>query len=191
MSGARRIRLWRWLVLGGMLAPLAGCTVLGDLLNTSFLVDLGIDPATVVPSQGTIIVAFKNSTQFAATFSAFESRDALDPTLFSKNFSVEVEGGAVKNEVLDCPVGLVSPGTLGADFAPDTAQAAIVQVVNTGQQQTTVTMEDVAYGGEPLVSGVAYTCGDVISIELQATTTTGQTGNQQQFRLVVQVIPGR
>jgi len=187
-----KTRLVRGLMLGMMLAPVASCGIPADLLNPGFLVGLGLDPATVIPQQGSVIVAFKNSTTHTATFYAFESVSAIKLGQSSRNFSVDVGPSEVKNEVLDCPVGLISPGELAADFTPDT-RAAVVHVVTTAQQTQTQNEVDVAYTGDPLTSGSAYTCGDVIEIELSAAAggTNGQTANQQQFVLTVQVIPGR
>ncbi len=192
MRGRRMARSWRWVILGLMLVPIGGCGVIVDVLNPGLLVDLGLDPATIIPQPGTVIVAFHNTTPYTATFFAYESVDTVDLSQSSHNFSTVVGADEVKNEVLECPVGQIAPGSLAADFTPDTLAAA-VRVVTADQQTQTVELVDVEYAGDPLVSGIAFTCGDLVELRLVVATTAAdnQGGTQQQFRMVVQVIPGR
>ncbi len=147
---------------------LSGCGLTADVFNPGVFSSFGIDPNTVIPSQGSIIVLFKNSTANTAVFFAFTSKDPLNLTIESRNFSVEVPPNDNRNEVVDCPVGLVSPGTLGADFTPDNIAA-------------TVGGTDITYAWS-LISGRDFTCGDVIEVELTDNAT---------FPITVRVIPAR
>ena len=166
--------------LCGLLAlPSGGCAILADALDPNLAVMLGLDPATISPQRGTIIVAFDNTTRFAAEFFAFESvePEPADYVVDSRNFSVQVPAGQVRNEVLSCPVGAISPGSLDASFAP---QTLAVQVT------TDTEVTDVEYTGQALQAGTAYSCGDVIEIRLVATgTATAQT-----YSISVRIIPG-
>ena len=206
----------RRMTLGLLPLAVIGCGLVTDVFNQGLASQLGLDPAYVIPARGTVMVAFKNSTSFPVVFSAFKASDAQDHSLGARNFTVPVDTNDVGNEVLQCPVAVVSPGALNAAFAADNSRAAVVQA-STG----TVT---VAYQGQPLFSGATFTCGDVIEVRLslsatptsqpsgQSSTsglltggqtaggqqTTGQTtgqGTQQQaaaqYSLSVRIIPGR
>jgi hypothetical protein len=169
----------RWLLIG-IVVSAAGCAVVTDALDPNLAGLLGLDP--FIGSQGTVIVAFRNATSFPATFNAFEaevrSADAADLAVGdARNFSLEVDANGIGNEVIQCPVGVFAPGSLGADFAV-VAEAAVVN--EDGGQQT------VDYGGAPLIAGTAFSCGDVIEVRLEA------TGDNEDltYTLVVRVIPG-
>ncbi len=168
----------RLLLMGVVLAGLGGCAIAVDLLNPAFPAALGLDPATIIPREGTVLVAFNNGTRSQATFFAFEAPNAEDLASGSRNFSITVEAGQVRNEVLECPVDLFTPGTLGADLSLDSTAA----IVLTGDAAG----EAVAYGGNPLTQGDAYECGDVIEVRL---TPVG-TGDAAGFALAIQIIPG-
>jgi len=159
----------RWLIGGLLLASVSGCVIVSDLFNS----DTFPFPQ---PSQGVVIVAFNNTTSLNATFFAYESADASNPELDSRNFSAVVMGGEVANEVLDCPVEAVSPGALGADFTRSTV-AAIVQDA-TG-------LVTVNYNG-PVLESPSFQCGDVVEIRLSRSTV----GEQVQYLISVRVIPG-
>ncbi len=174
-------RIGRCLLCGLLLVPAGGCAVVSDVLSPNLLASLGIDPATVVAPQGVVIVAFNNQTQFPADFQAWEAKNARDLRQQSRNFVVHVEAGKQGNEVLDCPIGVISPGSLDATFAPQ-AQAVTVWTTSQGNTQST----QVAYAGQPLEVGTAFQCGDVIEITLVA--AAAQQGGQQAFQLLVQVI---
>ncbi len=182
-----KIRIGRWLMCGLAALPLSACAIPADLLNPDLLTGLGLDVATIIPPQGKIIVAFNNTTAFPAEFMAWESVDPVNFQRSSRNFTVVAQGHEVKNTVLDCPVGAISPGSLGATFTPD-AMAAVVLVTDA---QGAATVVDVQYAGQPLTSGVAYTCGDVIEISLAETAQGTGTQQQQSFAITVRVIPGR
>ncbi len=165
-----RVRLW--LATGGALLATAGCTLISDVLNTGLATQFGLDPATIFASQGTVLVAFRNNTRFPATFSAFKATDASDYSRGGRNFSVPVAANDVGNEVLECPVGVISPGALGLGFAFD-GTAAVTIETDTGVQT-------VAYAGDPLVAGQAFTCGDVVELRLLLSTTQTQTQTQTE-----------
>ncbi len=217
--------------LGLLAAGLGGCGIVGDFFAPTLAASLGLDPSTINPSQGTVIVAFHNMTQSPATFLAFKATNASDFTTGSRNFSVQVQPGQVGNEVLDCPVGLITPGTFVVTGTTDTGTGTGTGTggTNTGTGTTTglnpgggsptvtgsfdftaavltaagtagaATTTNGLYQGQPLVSGAAFACGDVIEIRLiSAAATTqqagGQTGTggqaQTQYAIAVRVIPG-
>lgn len=160
----------------------SGCVIAADALSPDLFVQLGFDPNTIFPQRGTVIVNFTNNTQFAAFFAAFESVDAADLTIDSRNFSLLIDPMDTRNEVLDCPVDLVSPGFLDAMFA---AQNDAVTVF-AGDGAGTAVM----YDGSPLVAGRDFACGDVINVQLDQIGAGGDAG-QVGFVLTVLVIPGR
>ena len=177
IGGSPRAMRLAW--IGGLVLIVAGgCGLLVDFFDPDLAGRLGLDPATVRPEQGTVLVAFNNTTRSPAVFSAYWSRDARNLTRYSRNFNVDVPAGNVRNEVLECPVGLVSPGTLGPDFGRDNV-AAIVQ--------TATGFEDVAYAGPVLVSGDGFVCGDVIEVRLSSVGT----GEAATYSVSVRVIRGR
>ncbi len=159
--------------------PLLGCALVGDALDPTFVAQLGLDPATIISQPGVVLVAFNNTTNQPAVFQAFSTVDAIDPTRGARNFSVDVAGKEVKNEVVDCPVGLIAPGSLDASFAWQRVGAT----VTTGTATTAV-----EYGGVPVTAGQSFLCGDVIEIRLSAAAATG---DQQNYLITVRVIPGR
>lgn len=170
---------WRW---GGLLvlaAALAGCNVAADLLNPTLLTGLGLDVSALTRNPGDVIVAFVNDSGTGAEFFAFSAQDATDLTKGARNFSAFVEAGDVANEVLDCPVGYISPGTLGADFSIDTV-GAILSATDT----TDTTAASVDYAAPGVVVESSFECGDVIEIRLGMTA-----GGALQLRM--RVIPGR
>ncbi len=155
------------LLVGLIIWPTGGCTILSDLLNPSLATVFGLDPAILRPLQGTVIVAFRNLTRYPATFSAYESTNAVDPTLNQRFFSAEIAAGQVGNEVLDCPVEVIAP----------------VDVV----LQTDTTAVQVTYGNVPLIAGQSFACGDVVEIGV----STSGTGEALQYVITVRVIPGQ
>lgn len=161
-----------------VLFPSGGCILAADAINPGLFSALGFDPQLIFPPRGTLIVVFRNDTQSPALFSAFETSDLNDLTLDTRNFSVTVDPGASRNEVLECPIGAISPGLVGGegeDLEIDAANAGIVFDEGAGTA--------VAYGGSVLQSGQDYACGDVILVTLQ------QFGADYGF--TVQVIKGR
>jgi hypothetical protein len=159
------------------LVPLAGCAVLSDLLAPGLPLQLGLDPATIIPQEGVVLVAYNNTTQSQATFYAFSAVNAQDLTAGSRNFSAVVDAGKQQNEVVDCPVGVVAPGSLDSSFAVQPL-AAVVNGTS------------VDYAGPVLTSGDTFVCGDMIEITLSSTGAT-TTGSQATYAISVRVVPGR
>jgi len=176
----RRGWWWRGVVAGLAAVAIGGCTLATDLVNPTLATSLGL-PGSQSGERGVVIMAFNNTTRFPAVFLAFEAEDATDATS-GRNFSVQVQPGEVANEIIECPVAVLGPGTLGADLSVDTAAAVVVA----GQNLATV-----EYAGGPLLSGTAYKCGDVIEVRLVATATGTGDQQQQNLRIVVRVIPGQ
>jgi hypothetical protein len=172
----------RWAAAGvvgfTLLLPL-GCGFVTDLFNPSFFSNVGLDPNTIFPAKGVVIVSFTNNTDAPAFFLAYESVNALDLTVHSKNFSVQVDPGENGNQVLECTVALISPGSLGADFKVDDVAAIVATAGGT---------TDVTYTAAPLEEGRDYRCGDVIDIELFP--VAGGTGTTAAYQITVRVIPG-
>ena len=179
----RSMRKRRLAVLVGGLALLAagGCGVFTDALAPGLAQEVGLDPASINPQQGTVIVAFNNTTRYPATFFAYEGADAANLARSSRNFSADVAAGKVGNEVLDCPVGIISPGSLTSTFTVDTLAATVAAVAG-----TTGTLTSVAYTYNAVISGSSFSCGDVIEIRLSA----GGTTEAPVFAVTVRVIPG-
>ena len=130
--------------LGGVAVALlvltcGGCLFVTDLFNPALASQLGLGSG----ASGVIIVAFNYTTGFPATMQAYESRDAGDLTRDSRNFSAEVTGGSIANEVVECPVEVVAPGSLGAEFAAETLAATVIT--------DTATVE-VNYAGPPVTA---------------------------------------
>jgi hypothetical protein len=177
---AVRVRPVRLVVTALLLAPVVGCAVVGSAFNPDLVNQLGLG-GLMQASQGTVVVAFVNDTQFDAAFYAYESKSTVDLTQDSRNFFAVVGAGQVGNEVLSCPVGLISPGMLAADFTPDPVAASVLVATDTA-----VTTTDVSYQGPPVESGVAYACGDVVEIRL--VPVSGGTAQQTNFAITVRVI---
>lgn len=175
----RRGQSIRGLLAGLLVLPLAGCGIVADMFDPGLLMMLGIDPTG--GSQGVVIVSFRNATTFPAQFLAYEALDATDVSRDARNFSLAVGPGEVGNEVLFCPVGVISPGVLGADFARETTAALVT---------TEGGVATVAYGGPVLVVGDAYRCGDVIEIGLEPAAGTGGDAGDRAFRITVRIIRG-
>ncbi len=174
-----------WWLLGGVAAlPLGGCALGLDLLDPGLPIELGLDPDSFKTQQGVVIVVFNNTTQFPVTFQAFEGVEvgAGDSVSEARNFSIDVNAGEDLNQVLDCPVEVISPGTLAADSTltnRGTVAATVFTATNVLQIQ---------YVSEPLRSGLAYSCGDVIEFRL---VQAGAGENEQQYGLVIRVLPGQ
>lgn len=176
-------RVLRRAILALLIVPLAGCGVVADMINPRLPIALGLDLAPILPSQGVVIVAFRNSTRFPATFRAYHlAGSASAPSASSRNFEVEVDGGKVGNEVLDCPVEIIGPGVLDSSFVVDATAAVRLEVDATNP----IT---VPFVGQAVQSGRGFVCGDVIEIRV-ATTTGGGLGAESGYIVTVRVIPG-
>lgn len=174
----------RWLrsavgaTAAGLALSMGGCVVATDLLNTAFLTSLGLDAASIRPPTGTVIATFTNNTDFVVVFEAFESVDATDLSVNTRNFTIQVEPGETKNEVLYCPIQVFSLGFVDDAFAVTPTGA----LVFTGQQGV-----EVEYAGAPLVSGLDFLCGDLIDVTLNQ---AGAGGDQNNFAFTIRVRPG-
>lgn len=167
------VRMIRSLLVGLVMLPVFGCEIVTDLFNPALVRQLGIGG-----SQGVTIVAFNNETQYPATMYAYFSTSAADLTSGAKNFSAQVAGGEVVNEVLECPVGRIGPGELSDAEGGVNTRAATVT--------TDAGRVDVLFEG-PAVVSPAISCGDVVEIRL---IETGIALDQEgAFRVVVKVIP--
>jgi hypothetical protein len=166
----------RWAGCCLLALPIGGCGLPLDLLNPNLASSLGFDVSTIQSGQGTVIVAFQNATRYPVTFFAFESQDTTDLSIDSRNFSLEVANGEVGNEVLSCPLGLISPGSLNASFQISEVAAEV---------QAEAGAVQVAYGGAPLQINSAFSCGDVIEMRVSP------SGDATTFVLTVRVVPGR
>lgn len=168
---------------GLLLLPALGCTFAADLINPDFLRQVGFDPATIVPPAGKVVVAFVNDTTQTATMYAYWS-EYVD-RITGWELTAIVPPGEVMSEAVDCPVAMIGPGQVNADFSVNSDAAS---VGDAGQQTA------VAYAGTALISGVDFVCGDLIEIRLiQTGGDTGQDGQagQDQYGFRVQVHPGR
>jgi hypothetical protein len=161
-----------------VLAPLTGCAIATDLVNADLLSGFGLDPATVFPSPGKVIVAFVNDTQFSAEFSVVVTPDPLAQTVEYSMGWETVPAGDRSFAVFDCPAAVVTPGELGDDFS--LSQTAVTVTTDGGDVQ-------VAYAGTPLESGRDFVCGDVIEMQL---VQTGAAADAATFLLRVRVVPG-
>ena len=166
---------------GVVLLAVGACGIVSDALAPGLAQQIGLDPASIKPQQGTVIVAFNNATRFPATFFAYASADAVDLTRSSRNFSADIAAGKVGNEVLDCPVGRIAPGSLTSTFTVDGVAATLAGVAG-----STGAVAIVGYAGNPVISGSSFNCGDVIEIRLSA----GGTADAPTFVISVRVIPG-
>lgn len=165
-----RNRNVRYLAAALLCLPLGGCSIVLDIFDPGLFPTQG--------GQGVVIVAFNNMTRFSAQFLAFESKDSQDLTRGARNFTADVQAGEVSNEVLDCPVELLSPGSLDAGFTRATVSAVVM--TDSGQQE-------VSYTGPVLITP-DFRCGDLIEFRLISTGGGGDAA--EEFRISVQVIPG-
>jgi len=148
-----------------LLVPLTGCLLAADLVNPTVLSAVGLDPATIIPPQGRVLIAFQNSTQGVAAFAAVAYDSALDAILVS---ATDVAANETRTMVVDCPVGAVIPLMAGT-------------VVNDA-------LAEVVYAGAPLVAGTDFVCGDVIEVRL---IQLGAAADAAAFEMQVQVLAGR
>lgn len=161
-----------------------GCLLAADLINPELLLSLGLNPNTIRPSAGRVIVAFTNRTTQPAEFFAVLVDEANEGT---GEISAVVPANESSAHVANCPVRQIIPGQLGDNQA--VAQPAVV--VNPAQPGAAGGGgTDVAYGGAALQNGVDFFCGDVIEIQLNPVAAAGE-GGAAGFALLVRVIPGR
>ncbi len=153
--------------------PLMGCIFAADLMNPEFFSSLGLDPATIVPPAGRVIVAFKNDTTGVASFSALvayteqvdSEGNALD---VSRLAALNVDAGETRTLVVDCPFVSVLP----EQFA----------VATSGGVATWT------YQGISVVYGKDFSCGDIVEISIvQIVNADGTPGFDNRVR----ILPGR
>ena len=160
-----------WLV-GGLfiLLPLLGCALVTDMLNPDFLFALGFDPATIIRSQGRIVIAFDNATQFTVSECFVSIAD--DPNAPDEDFQTvtarDIPANETRTRVLDCPVRVILPGS-----------ATILQ-------DTTETTAE--YAGSLMNLGDDYLCGDVIEVQI---VQAGDDAASATFTIMVRVLAGR
>ncbi len=160
-------------LLGAAVFPLAGCAFVSDVFSSDLFGALGLDVNRFQPAPGTIIVNFHNQVGVPVVFLAYESADSQDLTQDTRNFSVSVNPGETTNEVISCPVGLVSLGTVDADFAVDATGAIVIPD------------DQVAYAGAPLILNRDFQCGDVIDV-----TILPDLGTDNGFTFQIRVFRG-
>ncbi len=170
----RVVSAYRWLALAALMTTSGGCTIPLDLFNPALFGQLGLDPNTLRPPTGSLIVFFENNTELPVAFFAYESVNPADLTQDTRNFVVQVDPNESRNEVLECPVQLISLGTVDQEGGVGTVGATVL--TDGGQM-------DVEYTGVALESGVTYRCGDVIAVSLN------DAGGV--FTLAVRILPGR
>lgn len=174
-----RIALFgRMVVLVAAAATLSGCFVAADLIEEDLLRALGISPQLITGEPGKIVVAFNNTTGDPAEMSVVYTTEP-ESTAFTRERSVRLSAGEIRNAVIDCPVTLLTPGSLAAGAA----EAARVTPI--GGQGATV----VAYQGAPL-GRTDFTCGDLIVVTLSEVAGTGAE-QQGTFAIRVRVVPGQ
>src|SRR5262245_726215 len=89
-NGMRAKRFW-YLGATVALAPLFGCVIAADLVNPGFFGSFGLDPGTVTPPAGRVIVAYNNQTQFVARFHVL-ALDSTQTNGFEQTGDVDANG---------------------------------------------------------------------------------------------------
>ncbi len=150
--------------------PLLGCALFTDMLNPDFLSSLGVDPATIVASQGRLVIAFDNATQFTLSECFVSVGDASDAATedFVTISARDIPANETRSRVLDCPVQVVLPGS------------ATVQ-----QDGTETTVE---YTGASMLLSYDFLCGDVIEMRV---VQSGEDAASADFAITVRVLAGR
>jgi hypothetical protein len=177
-----RIACWgRVLMLLAAATTLSGCFVAADLIEEDLLRALGINPRLLGGEPGKIVVAFNNTTRAPAEMFVLFT-DEPTGTDFTRERSLTVSPGEVRNAVIDCPVTSLTPGRLGAGAT----EAA--RVTPTGAGGPTA----VPYLGVPL-GRADFACGDLIVVTLSQIAGAGGAGTEQQatYAIRVRVVPGQ
>lgn len=159
-------------------AAMSGCMVLSDVINPNLLTGLGLDPNIIRGAQGSVLVSFNNTSEFPASFFVSVSDSPADPT--SNAFGVQataVQAGEIRTHVIDCPVGVITPGAPSANFATGTVAVRVF---------TGAATVDVMYDGAPLQAGDEFRCGDLIELRL---IQSGDGAAADDYRILIRVIP--
>lgn len=174
-------RITRWgrvLMLLAAAAMLSGCFMAADLIEENLLRALGISPRLLAEEPGKIVVAFENTTRAAAQmFVAYT--DVSESTVYTRGHWSTVPPGEVSNLVIDCPVTLLTPGSLSVGAT----EAARVTPAGGGGEIV------VPYLGTPLGRS-DFACGDMIVVTLTQRAATG-TEQQAEYGIRVQIVPGQ
>ena len=183
MSG-RLLRFSSAIGCATLLLSLAGCAMVTDLINPSFLSTLGVDPATVIRPQGRVVIAFQNSTVATVDFGATvaSSLTALESST-DYVYARDVAPNETRTMVVDCPAPVIMPiAPIGGTMATAIGQGA--EVEGSTVEDTTFV---VVYAGAALEEGRDYECGDVVEVRVL------QTGDVEELEtsIRVQVLPGR
>ena len=167
MSG-KSLRFVAFVIGLPLLLPLTACFMAVDLVNPAFVSALGVDPATVIPSQGRLVIAFNNATQYdvAAAVAAVSHKASPSASDFTTVAATDIPANETHTMVVDCPVQIVVPG--GMTVLVDGAAA------------------DALYTGSPMLAGEDFRCGDVIEIQVVEVGASGGT-----FEIRVRVLAGR
>lgn len=159
-------------LVGGLalLVPLVGCVFAADLVNPGLLSAFGFDPESIIPSQGAVVIAFNNATQYPVDNMFASVGDSLSTAVEDLELvsATDMAASETRAMAFDCPVEVVAPG--GASVVVDG------------------TVEDVTYGGSQMVAGEDFSCGDVIEMRL---VQLGDAGTDAAFAFQVQVLAGR
>lgn len=174
-------QLAMWLVGGILLVSGGGCAVGLDFVNPALLERFGIDTQSIFGPRGSVVVSFRNETNFPVTFSGISGVDVADLTRGVDVFTAAADPNAARNEVLRCDVGFITFGDVSDEFALDPTVA--VRVVTPADEDTGEGEAPVPYAGSALVFGVDFFCGDVIDFRV--------SGDLGAFQITVRVIPGR
>jgi hypothetical protein len=180
MSG-NPLRISLLVVCLPLVALAGGCAVATDVVNPNLLSALGLDPATVIPSPGRLIVACVNDTQYATEFTFVATSAPLASATVADLTPgwARVEAGETALSPFDCPVVNLVLGGLNEDYSlSDTA----VTVTTDGADIAVV------YSGAMLEVGRDFACGDVIEVRL---VQTGGEAGTEDFAIQVRIVPGR
>jgi hypothetical protein len=170
------------LVLLVGLLPASGCVLASDLLNRDLLLSFGLDPETIVPASGVVLVTLTNNTSTVVEFRVLRADDPDNPAASYDTLDATVLAGETDNKALRCPTGMITLADVGDNDAVDPANAVIVFDAADPTQGTAV-----AYAGAALREGVDYDCGDIVAYEIHETAT----GANQAYEITGQVIKGR
>ncbi|QOJ13676.1 MAG: hypothetical protein HRU75_03040 [Planctomycetia bacterium] len=173
-----RRTLSRWIALAAASTCTLslGCAFATDIFNPGLLSSVGLDPARFLPAPGSVVVAFTNNLPVGVTFVSIKASDAADLTIGARVIETAVDANSTISEVLDCPIGLFSPGSLTNDFQRDPVAAFVT--VGDG-------VEEVQYANAALLSSRDFTCGDLINVII------GPAANEAGIAITIRVVPGR
>ena len=171
MNATKRRVLTSCVLIAGVFA-MTGCAFVTDMINPDLLSNWGIDSSNIIRSQGSIILAFRNSTvnitaemaAFTTAYSTIANEEfTLENPYVDYWFVTDLAAGETRTVVVECPVNVLLP-------------VASVAVTDTES-------ETIEYTGSELRNLADFQCGDVIEYEM----FQGTDGVSVRVR----VIPGR